>query len=342
MFIYKDLANSVYTKEIDADEFDIISGYLGPSAIDGLLDSPYKCNIYIGMYGRNVDAILHKTLIKYANESKIEIHYTSIMIHSKCYIWSKNTNIVKTLIGSANFSTNGLYTDFKETLSDVLKSDFEDTQHYLRIIKDNSINIKEFDLPNKTVISNQVINGMSKSGDIHLSLLASRNGTRNILNISTYKDNVPTSSGINWGFSNGLPKPNDAYFPISQKIIKDNPGMFQAKGKENIPVDVIWDDGTTMKMLFEGTQPINGVDYPKQLASFNDKSLLGKYLRKRIGKKINQDLILPDINKERFKREAIKYTDKLVTREHLESYGRLEVVIKKIQENTYYLDFSTK
>ena len=45
----------------------------------------------------------------------------------------------------------------------------------------------------------------------------------------------------------------------------------------------IWDDGVVMECLLEGTQDLDGKRAPKQISTYNDKSILGAYLRKRLG-----------------------------------------------------------
>lgn len=53
--------------------------------------------------------------------------------------------------------------------------------------------------------------------------------------------------------------------------------------RQNEAVEFVWDDGTIMEGLLEGSQNIEGRSYPKQLCSGPKKYILGKYLRKRMG-----------------------------------------------------------
>ena len=89
--------------------------------------------------------------------------------------------------------------------------------------------------------------------------------------------------------------------------------------RHNDSVEVIWDDGTTMECLFEGNQEDNGIVYPKQIASAPSKSLLGEYLRFRIG--------VP--------------SGARVTRRDLNRYGRDYISVSLQAEGIYYFDFST-
>lgn len=74
-----------------------------------------------------------------------------------------------------------------------------------------------------------------------------------------------------------------------------------------------------MLCLLEGTQEIDGFVYPKQISTYNDKSMLGIYLRGRIG----------------------VANDHLVTRDDLNNYGREDIdVIYNERENIYYFNFN--
>ena len=85
-------------------------------------------------------------------------------------------------------------------------------------------------------------------------------------------------------------------------------------------MELIWDDGEKMVGLLEGqqTKTIDGLVYPKQLSSRPSKSILGKYLRRRIG-------------------VDVKHT---ITKADLKRYGRTSIDISLIGEGIYYLDFS--
>jgi len=120
--------------------------------------------------------------------------------------------------------------------------------------------------------------------------------------------------------------------------------MFPPKnGDLNEYVDVIWDDGTEMQMLFEGTQSVDDVDYPKQISTYKSKMELGIYLRKRIGEKLGIDLVIPEsLTKSQFVEKAHFYKDRFITKEMLNEYGRNSINIKLIGEKTYYFDFSAE
>lgn len=343
MFNYNNLYSKVFDKTIDAEEFIIITGYIGPALIDDLVELPYKKKIYVGMYGNNVSGIIHKSLVEMNNKINISINYTSMLVHSKCYIWIKNKKIVKALIGSANFSMSGLKTPFKEVLGDIPVNTYEQLEVYLKLIEADSYNVSDYKGRISDVSYIDEFTRIITPTEVEISLLASRTGSVNILGEITNPGDVHKAAGLNWGFSNGLSLPNDAYIRIPAQIIKENPMIFPPKKNEaNEYVDVIWDDGTKMQMLLEGTQKIENIDYPKQISTYKSKKELGIYLRKRIGNRINKNLIIPIESKEEFKRKASKFSDKLINVDMLNEYGRNNINIKLIGDGTYYFDFSIK
>jgi hypothetical protein len=344
MFKFKLLYEEIFDNKVNANNFIIVTGYIGPAIIEDLQNLKYNSNVYVGMYGNSMSSELHNSLLDFSKKNKkIRIFYTKQQVHSKIYAWKNDKQIVKSLIGSANFSTNALRTPYKEVLGKLNESDYSELNKYLEYIESNSIpiyeaNIKEFD---------EFVEYKDKFIDdrtISISLLSSTTRTeKNIIGVSTVAGNVPTASGLNWGFTKkGLSSPNDAYIKVTTQAIKKLPDLFPRKREDlNEPIDVIWDDGEKMQMLLEGSQEVNGFKYPKQIGSFGDKSILGEYIRKRIGEKINQNLVVSYKTKKEFNLNYATEGDKLLTKEILEKYGRTDIKIKKIGEDSYLFDFST-
>ena len=343
MFNYKDLYECVFDKKIDANKLIIITGYIGPAIIEDLNQLPYDIVIYVGMYGNNISKVLHNTLLSQKNK-KIEINYTNVLIHAKCYIWLKDYRIIKSLIGSANFSMNGLKTPFKEVLGNLPYNTYDKLSEYVHYIKKHSYSIEKYSGNFSSIAYIDENTKTISDIEVEVSLLASRTGgKKNILGEITYPGDVHKAGGLNWGFSNGDALPNDAYIKIPIELIRKSPLMFPPKNNEsNEYVDVIWDDGTKMQMLLEGTQIVDDIEYPKQISTYKNKKELGLYLRQRIGDAIGIKLIIPVDTKDEFKTNINLYKDKLITKKMLEKYGRNSINIKLIGEGTYYFDFSRK
>jgi len=125
-----------------------------------------------------------------------------------------------------------------------------------------------------------------------------------------------TTAGLNWG-SNALnhTRAYDSYIPLHIETIRSYPNIFDKKPANPEIINFHWDDGTVMPGLFEG----NGPDgYPKQISSHPHKDIMGKYFRQRLNLPSNRRISLQDLN----------------------NYGRTTVTIERIDRLNYRLDFS--
>lgn len=309
----------------------IVSGYIGYQTIKMLADCCNDVHITIiyGMYGNDsISLPLHNALkeiqCQYPN---VEILYSTIPVHSKIYTWNCDDSIKRALIGSANFSVSGMMNDYKEILSDVEKDVFGNLQNYCNYVLSKAINCTDVNVKVKEVCK------ASRRSKFAQPLLSKNVCRATLLDIH---GKVSSKSGLNWGLSKGHVSDGDAYIRITSKYIEQFPTLFppkkyvevenqQSSGRahrENDEVELIWDDGEKMLGLLEGqqTRKINGLVYPKQLSSSPSKSILGKYLRKRLGVDINHT----------------------ITKADLLRYGRTSIDISLIGDGIYYLDFSVK
>ncbi len=318
MLFTKNLEQIVFNRHnlLETDELIILSGYLGPSPVEKLKTLPFSTKVIYGMYGsEGIKPVLHSSLksIQENTPDTLNIFYSKIPVHSKCYVWKRNNKIVHALIGSANFSTNGLTTPFREVLAETTLDTFDPLDDYVRYVLDNCISCLEGEVKK---VSTQI----SISPDKCLLSLLGRGGE------------IQNAAGLNWGQNpNNHTNVNDAYIPIRTIDIKTFPNLFPPKQltpieneeggrphRHNDSIDIIWDDGFTMTGLLEGSQEIEGVVYPKQISSFPNKSDMGIYLRDRLGVPRGQP----------------------VRKYHLESYGRQDVEISILGDGVYGFDFS--
>lgn len=311
---------------IDADELIVISGYVGPTPIIKLNNLPINSTVVYGMYRENgISPTLHRSFLNLArnNGNKVKILYSEFPVHSKCYIWKKGGNILHVLIGSANFTFNGLNTPFRETLAEATADTFTPIKNYTERILANSILCTNCSLE-RTTPTTSSLNCLSSANTQHfcsMSLLDPRT------------NNVPPKSGLNWGFANNhhSEERNDAYIPIRTFHIDNFPMLFPPKQerptegtergrrtRHNDKIEIIWDDQKIMDGLLEGSLRRNDIVYPKQISSFPEKSKLGEYIRNRI----NVPLGTP------------------VTKRDLDRYGRSYIDVSLIGEGIYYFNFS--
>lgn len=344
MLYYKNLEQIIFSKHellSDApDELLIISGYLGPAPIERLNElSDMNITVIGGMYTNGIDVRLLTSLetIKNTNPN-LKILYSQQEIHSKIYIWKKEDKVLSALIGSANFSSNGLRTDFRESLADATRDTFEPLIEYSKYILEHTTETP-------SLKSSQAIVNYNEDNTIHniLDVAPERLYT---VDIPLYSESpsrgkyVPERSGLNWCFSNGHVAIGDAYIRIPKSIIQMETELIKPfdgsyvsttlRRRNSDSIELIWDDGFIMEASLEGIQTYQNRNYPKQLASYkaqtpylngnriSSKSILGRYLRNRLG---------------------IGLTD-LITMETLENYGRATITLSLIEEGVYYADFS--
>lgn len=371
------LYDNVFDKRKDADKFIIITGYTGPQMVNNLKKLPYKeIILVVGMYGKNINPRLHKSILdSHENIKNLTVYYTNKLVHTKLYAWYKQDKLCDLLIGSANFSTNALIENpYKETLYHVKekKSEQRIKEYIKQIFSDmdlcNNLNLKS-KVIKKSLLSNSGNVSTYKASDsnkvCNLTLLAKKsNSEKNIIGIPTTGGQVHAAAGLNWGYTSGKPSIEHAYIKIDKKNIEKYPELFPTKPKgEKKPIEVIWDDGTTMLLSLEGNgeKVEDGIFYPKQVSTYKNKSKIGIYLRKRIGKKIGKNLIytnyaikkVKDIKKlyKKDKQSIIKeikkdkilkaeLQDKFITLDDLNKYGRSDISVSILDDGTYYFDFS--
>jgi hypothetical protein len=295
------------------DELIVLSGYVGPNPIERLRNLPFETKVIYGMYGlEGIKRPLHNSLIRLQAEiESLNIYYSNLPVHSKCYAWRNSGQIVHALVGSANFSTSGLSTPYREILAETTRDTFSPLNDYIKRVLNNSISCLEIGL-------NKVL-GTTLDTVCLLSLLG-RDGE------------VQNAAGLNWGQNptNHTTK-NDSYIKIRIQDIKDYPELFPPKQttpinfdgrgrahRHNDNMEIIWDDGVCMDGLFFGNQSIDRVMYPKQVSSFPHAAELGKYLRQRLN--------VPE--------------EQPIRKFHLERYGRDTIGVSLMSEGVYRFDFS--
>jgi len=302
-------------KLFQTDELIVLSGYVGPKPIQRLQTLPIRSRVVYGMYGaEGIKRPLHNSLIGLQNDiENINIYYSELPVHSKCYAWRKRGDIVHALVGSANFSTSGLTTPYREILAETTYDTFNPLNDYIKKVLNNSISCLE-------VGAADIIDVVSTAESTCLLTLLGRDGE------------VQNAAGLNWGQNpTNHTTPNDAYLKIRVQDILQFPELFPPKQlnplhfdgrgrhhRHNDAIEIIWDDGISMDGLLMGSQPIGEVIYPKQISSFPSGSELGIYLRKRIGVPLGQP----------------------VRKLHLIRYGRTDVAVSLINEGVYKFDFS--
>lgn len=335
MLYYDNLYDIVFHRHeiVRCDELVVISGYVGPAPIHRTENIPLKTTVVYGMYASDgIHKSLYNSLVKEQEQARnLNVLCSTMPVHTKAYMWLYKGSVVHSLIGSANFSLNGLTTPYKETLAETTADTFRPLEVYKDLVISRCIPCKDATVGRTAAQKAEAKKWEGHDPDVcDLPLYIMENGNKVI----------PASSGINWGMAKltgSHVNINDAYVPIPAECADHYPQMFPAKQaaparldsvfreghRHNDTVEVIWDDGTEMTMLLEGSRGRldengNKIWYPKQIASSPSKALLGKYLRKR--------LCIPE-------GQAIVYEDFV-------KYGRDTISISLQGEGIYYFNFS--
>lgn len=325
MLFNQDLENIIFHRHEthQSDELLILSGYLGPNPVARLEELPFNTTVIYGMYGdKGIQRRLHNALVTHQNNiENVNIYYSTVPIHSKCYIWKQNNNINHALIGSANFSTNGLCTPYREILAETTHDTYHPLNEYINRVMEHSRICTDIILPEQEI---EVPGVIQISTQFCRVTLLDNNGQ------------VQNASGLNWGYTkdgNKSPKrgENDTCLVIRKPHIQDYPHLFPpiqdyspmfVEGartqRKNDQVEIIWDDGTVMNGLLEGKQYENNIAYPKNFSSSPKKSIIGEYLRHRLGVALGARVTLLD----------------------LERYGRTHIDVSLQGEGIYFFDFS--
>lgn len=352
MSIFVDnLETLVMSNAAASDEIIIISGYFSIDIIENIAQQGIPTTFYYGMYLRN-----GITPSYYNSFKRLEATYPNLKInipiayhvHTKCYIFKKGGLSINALVGSANASNSALITTPNSELLTPVESESDRTflNNYVREIDDASVH---FDNP--LIVPSAKTKPLSTSAKQSKKTPKSWNNyTGNPFSaiIPLYymhkgKPVVHNVDGLNWGNGpHASRNPEmESVLPIRRFHIDNYPLLIPFNGsvgsgtggriqRMQSPIDMTWDDGTKMTMLFQQ----GGVEvpsrakrlpedayrqYPKALTSSSGGEELGIYLRKRLGLSSNA----------------------IVTYNHLRDYGRDYVTLTLTNAGNYELDFHT-
>jgi hypothetical protein len=226
-------------------------------------------------------------------------------IHIKALIWSENQSSTEiAFVGSANLSWNG-FRDYQEMMVTA------DPEH-VREAFPSSDYLMECTDPDVFEFFKMRYQRKPHDNEIDISAIHSvvRECDKVELPLTQSRDNeVHERAGLNWGQRPGR-EPNQAYIPVPIEVHRNNPNFFPDRGEE---FTMITDDGESFICTI--AQSNN-----KAIETHHDNSILGKYFRKRLGLDLGSKVHTQDLDR----------------------YGRKNVTIYKIDDETFYMDFSVR
>jgi len=289
-----------------SNELFIVSGYSSATFLSRHLNelrdinSKLKINLLIGMHQRRNDHSAYLN-IKSIFADNFEGYYYS----GRPGVHSKTYSWIKDGVPIIGFSGSANYSQygFFNTMqqNQMAQDDPSIIRDYFENLKRDSIKIEDYLPSEEDIVNVENVEGSLAPGDIE------RIEYNQSVRISLLSKNgdLKTRSGLNWGQRPDR-NPNQAYLSIRSDARKE--GFLPEK---TFTFTLITDDNETLDCTVaqEGRKAIH---------TTNDNSLLGKYFRNRINVELGS----------------------LVTKNDLIRYGRTDFLLKKLDDETFFLDFS--
>ena len=235
-------------------------------------------------------------------------------IHSKVYAWySYNTPKVG-FTGSANYTQSGFSRSRREAM---IEHDARQARRYFDSIQRDTVDCQNPQVDDLITIYDAPRYSREMASKNRVLFTGDETTTRVEDNLGhlfpktvSFLDNqgrLPQRSGLNWGQRPDQKRePNQAYIRVPAIIY--NTDFFPSIGEH---FTIITDDHQTLIC-------VRAQDNGKAIHTPNNNSQMGIYFRQRLGVEMGD----------------------LIQKEHLERYGRTDVDFYKIDEETYYMDFS--
>ncbi|MXZ81092.1 MAG: NgoFVII family restriction endonuclease [Gammaproteobacteria bacterium] len=296
-----------------SDRIKIVSGFATANMVDrhmshlSKLELPIHIDLIVGMTPiSGIELTHHMGFQKIARNAPYEgMSFNCRYVANSIPVHSKVYCWMKgdALLEAWLGSANYTMTGFSRAqLESMAQTDPEYAKNLYHRAEGNSINCLSEDVEDRVIFK-----------ESHLPLLSAPQkatsqkqlGQESVIMSFLVKGNTPARSGINWGQRPGRDM-NQAYISIPTQIRKSD--FFPDRAEQ---FTVLTDDGDSFIM-------VRAQQGEKALHTTPSNALLGKYIRARLGVNSGQ----------------------YVTREHFVKYGRTDVSFTKIDEETYFMDFS--
>lgn len=320
--ITKDIAKAALFDPLveSVNELYIISAYATPTMLSWYIKNlyhktsvPIKVYLLIGMIPFDgISASIHDGFVQIIrSELPQEIErlecsyiYDKPSVHSNIYIWAKDGMPLRAFSGSANFIQSSFVGHHRQEV--LCECDAQEAMTYYHSLIDRSIYAHHSEVEEYIVIhpTHPILDRENTLVD-GFDILAHDGLETVCLSLVTRSGEPGKRSGLNWGQRPNR-NPNEAYIPLPIKIA--NSGFFPLEKKHFV---AITDDRHQLILRIE-QQNNKAITTPAR------NSDLGEYFRNRLG----------------------LANGAFISRETLEQYGRKDVVFVKLDEETYYMDFS--
>lgn len=302
--IYQNLIINQYSSGLH--NLDVLTGYASSSFIYHVIHNFQKLqlNVVIGM--AKSDGIK-----KWDHSEYIRIAKQTNRLQVKYYIGNRPIH-AKGILWHNGYSKKAFigssnfswngFRDYEELMTEVNPISLESVFPTTDLIDINDSLVDDLGIITDTIDSNQPKN---------LKALSKNKVQISLPLFSEKTGDIQKSSGLNWGQRPEYNRePNQAYIPVPKAIHDNFPNFFPKHGEE---FTVITDDGDSFICVLAQANS-------KAIETRHDNSILGKYFRKRLDLPLGKQVELND----------------------LQRYGRTSVVLSKMGDNLYFMDFSDK
>lgn len=240
--------------------------------------------------------------------------FKSPAVHAKAYAWFQDDKPLNGFIGSANYTQNAFSKNQRELLSDY---DPEKGHEYFNRLATETIYCTHPDVENSIRIFHDAYYGRARRAELEESTLPTITPANPDLeglpairvSLLDNQGELPQRSGLNWGQRpEERREPNQAYIRLPAIVYHTD--FFPPIA---VHFTILTDDN---KVLICTRAQQNG----KAIHTPHNNSLIGEYFRRRLGVPFGEP----------------------ITTEHLRLYGRTDVDFYKIDDETYFMDFSPR
>ena len=312
-----------------ADTLYVVSGYATAAMTFHHFESlkknhgkQIKINLIVGMCPydglslSNHKAFQQLASVDFPDYFECSYIVNSPQVHSKAYAWFQGEKPVIGFIGSANYTQNAFSKSQRELL---ISCDPKLGFDYFQSLISDSIYCTHVEIENYIEIYRDTYYARRKKEQLEkegLQLISSEKPDLQGLpavsvSLLDREGNVQKTAGINWGFrQDGVSSrnKNEAYIQLRPEVYKSN--FFPLRSAH---FTVLTDDNKTLICTrAQKDERGHAIETP------HNNSLIGEYFRHRLG--------LPN--------------GAFVTKDDLLRYGRTNVDFYKIDDETYFMDFS--
>lgn len=289
------------------DELFIVSGYSSATFLSRHLyeviskNPDVKINLLIGMKEKRRDHAAYMNIYKSFGDSFRGYYFDGTpQVHSKVYCWLKDKTPSLGFSGSANYSQYGFFNSKQQ--NQMTSDNASQIKDYFLNLQMNSVQIKDYIVTDDEILEIENIEGSLQPGAVEW--ITYNESVR--ISLLSKNGELPGRSGLNWGQRPEHNRdPDQAYLSIKSPATIE--GFLPEK---KFTFTLLTDDGVSLDCTVQQ-------DGRKAVSSTNDNSELGRYFRNRLGVGFGE----------------------LVTKDHLMNYGRTDFLLKKLDQETFYLDF---